>query len=132
MLRRHAAYEVAVACAKASAFEWRFGVLDDPDEYEDKCDAEECEATEAEYKAALIWLKRKVPELKLVPSELVKGVHADATQTRQCPCGAGRLSVYPWVLQVESLGFCMCEEAQYELICWRSEWIDAGAPGIRY
>ena len=129
---RRAFYEVAVASAKAHRFENIVGELDDPDEWEGKCEPDEYEAEEADYKAALFRLKKAVPELNLVLSDLVKGVRAEDTETRQCFCGAGLLSVFPWVLHSEALGFCKCEHAQYELICWRSDIIDAGAPGLRW
>ena len=104
-------YEVAVASAKAHRFEDIVGEIDDPDEYEGKCEPEEYEAEEVDYKAALFRLKKAVPGLQLVLPALVKGVRAEDTQTRQCPCGDGLLSVFPWVLHSEALGFCKCEQA---------------------
>ena len=42
------------------------------------------------------------------------------------------LSMWPWVVQTKQLGFCDCEMAGWELTCWRSEWIAAGAPNLAW
>ena len=50
---------------------------------------------------------------------------AEEHHTRPCPCGHGALAMWPWVVQTAALGFCECEMASLERICWRSEWIKA-------
>ena len=57
--------------------------------------------------------------------------HAYEHPTRPCPCGAGVLPKWLWVVQTVGLGFCGCEMAGWEQICWRGEWIAAGAPKLR-
>ena len=52
--------------------------------------------------------------------------------TRPCPCGPGALAMWPWVVQTAQLGFCECPMAEWERICWRSEWIKAGSPGLAW
>ena len=43
--------------------------------------------------------------------------------TRACPCGRGVLARWPWVVQTAQLGFCACAMANWELTCWRQEWL---------
>ena len=73
-LCRGALYELAVASAKAHRFEDIVGEINDPDEYEGKCEPDEYEAEQVDYKAALFRLKKAVPKLNLVLPALVKGV----------------------------------------------------------
>ena len=87
---------------------------------------EECEARELEYKAAHLRLKRAIPELQLCPDTPISGLHARSMPTRQCPCGKGRLPIAPWVPQSEELGFCECDEAWDERLCWRDTVEEAG------
>ena len=97
------------------------------------------------YVHALRRLAAAFPELK-IPAELHAGVDASGQETRPCPCGAGLLPRWPWVLQTVSLGFCPSSEVDWrkstndkatadrsgrhslEVQMWRSEWIKA-APG---
>ena len=87
------------------------------------------------------------PEVKAVLNARCRcaGLQADLQCTRPCPCGAGLLAKWPWVLQTPQLGFCPGGEWDIELddeevttqsrhdwesISWRSEWIKA-CPGAR-
>ena len=47
-------------------------------------------------------------------------------------CGLGALAMWPWVVQTAELGFCECIMAQWELICWQSEWISTGHRYLRW
>ena len=116
------------------------------------CDYEEDEEPEegeevarAKYKHALRRLAAEFPELK-IPAGLHAGVDASRQETRPCPCGAGLLPRWPWVLQTVRLGFCPSNDIDWskstddkataevvnvhfwELCSWRDEWIMA-APG---
>ena len=90
---------------------------DDP--YGRTLEDEECEARELEFKAALIRLSRKIPELEICPDEYISGLHAHRTMTRLCPCGQGRLPIAPWVPRWEELGFCWCDDSHNEMREWR-------------
>ena len=82
------------------------------------------------YKFALRRLKEAFPELEVEPCHRL--AHASEHPTRPCPCGAGVLPKWPWVVQTVGLGFCGCEMAGWEQICWRGEWIATGAPKLRW
>ena len=60
----------------------------------------------ARYKHALRKLAKAFPELEVLVPELCAGLQADQQCTRPCPCGAGLLAKWPWVLQTPQLGFC--------------------------
>ena len=60
----------------------------------------------ARYKHALRKLAKAFPELEVLVPELCAGLQADQQCTRPCPCGAGHLAKWPWVLQTPQLGFC--------------------------
>ena len=101
------------------------------------------------YKHALRRLAAEFPELSIPPG-LHAGLDASEQETRPCPCGAGKLSRWPWALQTVCLGFCPSshkyidwsklgsyEDLKYddawmkhgnEMIKWRDEWMLA-APG---
>ena len=108
----------------------------------------ELEVAKMEYKEALGLLDKCFPGLGVashLPAErLHEGLSAHAQDTRPCPCGAGRLARWPWVLHMEGLGFCTGEAPEgwpswaqddmddvhnWEMICWRSEWISASPRG---
>ena len=75
-------------------------------EFIDDCDElrEKVEIREAEYRLALLKLKKAAPRLQLCVSELVQGVTADRQNTRRGPCGRGWLPCHPWTLTFDSLG----------------------------
>ena len=60
----------------------------------------------ARYKHALRKLAKAFPELEVLVPELCAGLQANQQCTRPCPCGAGHLAKWPWVLQTPQLGFC--------------------------
>ena len=97
----------------------------------------------ARYKHALRKLAKAFPELEVLVPELCAGLQADQQCTRPCPCGAGHLAKWPWVLQTPQLGFCPGGEwgeddeevttqgkHDWEVISWRHEWVMA-CPGAR-
>ena len=67
----------------------------------------------------------------LAPGHIPRAVD-ETHHTRPCPCGRGALTMWPWVVQTAQLGFCQCPMADWERICWRSEWIEAGYPNLPY
>jgi hypothetical protein len=94
---------------------------DDPDEehYEKACSS---------HKFALRRLLRAFPEVAPCPTS---SAAASEHETRPCPCGHGVLAQWPWVVQTGQQGFCNCRKADWELICWRSEWEQAvGRAGV--
>ena len=104
---------------------------EDSDEEEDEGREEREEVARVGYKHALRKLAEAFPELE-IPAGLYAGLHASEQVTRPCPCGAGRLARWPWVLQTKALGFCSgawlnpdCPDGRHdwEDICWRNEWI---------
>ena len=97
----------------------------------------------ARYKHALRKLAKAFPELEVLVPELCAGLQANQQCTRPCPCGAGHLAKWPWVLQTPQLGFCPGGEwgedddevttqgkHDWEVISWRHEWVMA-CPGAR-
>ena len=97
----------------------------------------------ARYKHALRKLAKAFPELEVLVPELCAGLQANQQCTRPCPCGAGLLAKWPWVLQTPQLGFCPGGEwgeddeevttqgkHDWEVISWRHEWVMA-CPGAR-
>jgi hypothetical protein len=119
--------EVAQATSRAARFEYVLHEREIWDDHEARSlEDEECEARTLEYKAALLRLKRAIPELELCPDTLILGLHARSMPTRLCPCGKGRLPIAPWVPQSEELGFCVCDEAWDERLGWRDEVEAAG------
>ena len=117
-----------------------------PREEDEDHDEEREEVARVEYKHALRRLAAEFPELK-VPAGLHAGVDASAQETRPCPCGAGLLARWPWVLQSVSLGFCPTSDVDWsestddkataelqdvhshEMVTWREEWIMAAPEG---
>ena len=106
---------------------------------------EEEDVARVRYRHALRRLAAAFPDLEVPVPELCAGLQADLQCTRPCPCGAGLLAKWPWVLQTPQLGFCPGGEWDIELddeevttqsrhdwesISWRSEWIKA-CPGAR-
>ena len=109
----------AAETAGAAARVERFAPKPDSDG-EDECFNEEAyDVACVKYKHALRRLKAKFPE-------------AEEHHTRPCPCGHGALAMWPWMVQTAELGFCNCWMASWELVCWRSEWIRAGAPDLAW
>eukprot|EP00966_Prymnesium_polylepis_P218131 5048547-Prymnesium_polylepis.1 len=72
---------------------------------------------EEEYKVALVRHKHALHRLHAAFPETNEDHH-----TRPCPCGHGDLPMWPWVVQSEGLGSCVCDMAIWERICWRLEW----------
>ena len=72
---------------------------------------EECEAKALLYKLALRRLRDRLPPklAEYCPEELVKGMRVEQVHTVLCVCGEGRVAQFPWVPQLESLGFCNCD-----------------------
>ena len=122
------------------------GDFEESDYYEEDEEREEREeVARVKYMHALRRLAAEFPELK-IPAGLHAGVDASGQETRPCPCGAGLLPRWPWVLQTVSLGFCPSNDIDWskstddkatadaedvhfrELCTWRSVWIMA-APG---
>ena len=93
-------------------------------------EAESLEITRAEYRAALLRLKRAAPQLELCVDALVEGVPADRTNTRRGPCGRGRLPQYPWELDYASHGYCGCNECFDDMDLWRIELVDRYDPEL--
>ena len=121
--------------AKASAAAgWLERNLPGEEGHEFDDDAEQEEAARVRYKYALRKLSAAFPELDTPVMDMCAGLHASQQRTRECPCGAGLLAQWPWVLQTVDLGFCGCEKADWEQICWRTEWISAwpGAKNISW
>ena len=80
---------------------------------------------EERYDAAHVQLRRTLRRLgeafpDLEPCPML--AHASQHHTRPCPCGRGTLAKWPWVVHTAELGFCECEMASWELICWSGEW----------
>ena len=92
---------------------------DEPDPAQQAFDEEQYEITYPKLKWGLRKLEWAFPELDVGPML----AHASQHHTRPCPCGRGVLAKWPWVVQTADLGFCDCDMASWELICWRSEWI---------
>jgi len=67
---------------------------------------EEEDLARVRYRHALRRLAKAFPELEVPVPELCAGLQADQQCTRPCPCGAGLLAKWPWVLQTPQLGFC--------------------------
>ena len=124
-----AALRVAMHRGELEAF------AEDPDyigTVDEEVVAERLEVREAEYRMALLRLRRAVPQLGLQVSELVKGVPADRQNSRRGPCGRGRLPHMPWELYMDSLGHCFCDECSDEMHYWRCEIADEYAPELGY
>lgn len=143
--------EAAEAAAAADRLERTLPYVNcygDPDDsdFEDYYDEEGEEVARVKYRYALRRLGEAYPELK-IPAGLHAGLAASEQETRPCPCGAGLLAKWPWVLHDRvSLGFCpsadwsrdpsaddsavgdIQDRHSWEMTCWRSEWISA-APG---
>ena len=85
------------------------------------------ESMAEEYELACVRHKYAMRRLRLSFPEV-----ADDGSRRPCPCGLGALAMWPWVVQTAELGFCVCIMAQWELICWRSEWISTSHPYLRW
>ena len=101
-----------------------------PGEYTDEELEEQLELKEAEYRLALLKLKKAAPDLELCVSELVKGVPADRQATMRGFCGRGRLPANPWELYMESSGYCMCNTCCDHMIAWHCEILDAHDPQL--
>ena len=100
---------------------------------------EEEDVARVRYKHALRRLATAFPELEVPVPELCAGLQADLQCTRPCPCEAGLLAKWPWVLQTPQLGFCPGGEwgenddeewttqskHDCESFSWRHEWIMA-------
>jgi hypothetical protein len=102
---------------------------EDPEESEDEdpwLDAEECEARELEYRAALIRLKKAVPQLDISVRAHMSGLRASNVLTWPCRCGNGRMPSFPWVLYRKGLGFCENEQCDWDHLDWRSDVVYAG------
>ena len=110
--------EAAKAAGLASRVEW-FAPDSDEDPHHDE---EEYELVCVKHKHALRRLCQLYPEVGL----------GEEHSRRPCPCGHGTLAMWPWVVQTAQLGFCDCWMASWELTCWRSEWISAGAPNLAW
>ena len=101
------------------------------------------EVARANYKLAIRTLARSFPHLNIPAAGLIAGLHAREQETRSCPCGAGLLARWPWVPLNARLGFCpgavlgeepnhcKCGKHFWEIINWRSEWVEAW-PGGRH
>ena len=89
------------------------------DPWQAQFDAEHYEIAYPKLKWALRRMHDAFPEVDPCPML----AHASQHHTRPCPCGRGVLAKWPWVVHTEDLGFCYCEMAQWELICWSGEWI---------
>ena len=123
------------------------------DEFEDEeTRSESIEVARIKYKHALRRLAAEFPEL-MIPPGLHAGLDASEQETRPCPCGAGKLSRWPWALQTVCLGFCPSshkyidwsklgsyEDLKYddawekhrcEMLKWRDEWMLAAQGGER-
>ena len=99
-----------------------------PDNFENDFEEEDYEVASVKYKFATRRLLQEFPELAPFPMVAPASEH----DTRPCPCGRGVLAKWPWVVQNDRLGFCAgrgCAKGEWELGCWREEWIQAGAPG---
>ena len=92
--------------------------------------AAEVALAKVQYKHSLSKLAAAFPLLEVPVAKLYAGLPAQQQRTRFCPCGAGRLPQWPWVLQTEDLGFCpgavlredvICGKHIWEDICWRGE-----------
>jgi hypothetical protein len=89
------------------------------------------------YRYALRRLEREYPNFKF------SGVSTDSTavatekSTLPCPCGQGRIGIWPWQLQHAELGFCgnpECDVLHRVRNQWAEEglgndvcWLDGGA-----
>jgi hypothetical protein len=120
--------EAAEAVGAASRVE-QFSPGPDGHEFDD--DEEQYELARVKCRFALRRFQESFPELDPRPSD-VFCTHASQQLTRPCPCGSGVLARWPWVVQTMGLGFCDCGMASWELTCWRSEWIKAGAPNLAW
>ena len=139
--------EAARAAAAASYMEQQL-----PDEHineEGEVEEDEYHNEEAEemarvrYKHALRRLASAFPELDVDVARLCAGLPATEQNTRPCPCGAGVLARWPWVVHSMRLGFCpgtlvpnrcgigmhKCGRCSWEFVCWRSEWVNAWPKG---
>ena len=116
----------------------------DPDlEYDEEWaeeNAAEVALAKVQYKHSLSKLAAAFPLLEVPVAKLYAGLPAQQQRTRPCPCGAGRLPQWPWVLQTEDLGFCpgavlredvICGKHIWEDICWQGEWIQAWPGGSK-
>ena len=100
--------------------------------------AAEVALAKVQYKYALAKLAAAFPLLEIPVAKLYAGLPAQQQRTRPCPCGAGRLARWPWVLQTDDLGFCpgvelrefvYCGKHSWEFTCWRRERITAWPGG---
>ena len=82
-----------------------------------------------EYAHAIQLLSDSYEFIKPRPADLAL-LNVSKHETRPCPCGHGRLSRWPWVVNHESMGFCDCYMSEWELLNWRIEWMGAGAPDL--
>ena len=87
------------------------------EETEPRPDVENEYFNEEEYEVALVRYKHAFRRLRDSFPE-VDEEHG----SRPCPCGRGALPMWPWVVQAGGLGYCECDMAVWERICWRSEW----------
>ena len=111
--------EAAEAAGMASRVE-QSAPCPDEDGEDQFYDEEEHELACVQHKHAMSRLRARFPEA------------SETHHTRPCPCGHGALAMWPWVVQTAQLGFCDCQMAKWERICWRSDWIAAGAPGLAW
>ena len=93
---------------------------DDPDPWQQTFDEEHYELAYPKLKWALLKLYYAFPDLDPCPML----AHASQHHTWPCPCGRGALAKWPWVVHTAKLGFCGCAMAEWERICWSSEWIE--------
>ena len=135
--------EAALAVAAVRTLEERLPESRTFDGDEGLYNEEEEDVARVRYRHALQRLAKAFPELEVPVPELCAGLQADQQCTRPCPCGAGHLAKWPWVLQTPQLGFCPGGEwgeddeevttqgkHDWEVISWRHEWVMA-CPGAR-
>ena len=106
------------AAAKAAAKAVRVEQFMQPADYDPECDhydQERDEVARLEYQ----WAMSQLQDQELCPDPCPMFAHASQQHTRPCPCGLGVLAKWPWVIHSAELGFCTCEMAEWELICWR-------------
>lgn len=120
-----------VVAKAVAAADWLERKLPGPDGHEYDCEEESEQEARKKYAYAIRVLQETYPELQPGPADVAL-LNVSRQESRPCACGHGHLARWPWVVQHDSLGFCDCNMAIYELCAWRSEWIQAGAPGLAW
>ena len=88
-------------------------------------DPEDLEVAQIKYRQAIRKLKAALPVLEMerpAQATSLEPLQADAWNSMPCLCGSaqGRMVIWPWMLQMESKGFCAagCDKLYWRRQAW--------------